>query len=30
MKFIERDGAAVAHVAHNHKVGGSNPPPATQ
>lgn len=24
-----RDGAAVAHLAHNQKVGGSNPSPAT-
>ena len=25
-----RDGAAVARRAHNPKVGGSNPPPATR
>lgn len=27
--YVLRDRAEVARVAHNHKVGGSNPPPAT-
>ncbi len=27
--YISRDRAAVARRAHNPKVGGSNPPPAT-
>ena len=29
LHLISQDRAEVAHVAHNHKVGGSNPSPAT-
>ena len=29
-KITLRGRAGVARVAHNHKVGGSNPPPATK
>lgn len=28
--FTQRGGAMAARVAHNHEVGGSNPPPATK